>query len=407
MRRIIPLFFLFFSYTLSYAQGGSLPVQSCSSVIPEICNGALYPAATSGTATAPFGANLNCGFTSVSENASFYYFISNTNGPLNINITATDVIGVPYPNLLGQPDLDFKCWGPFNDILTMCDQLTNINQEDCSSAPATTAEILQITNAVAGQIYVVMVSNWAASSTSPDPCFIQFTSAGANDAFGGPSPGDAGGSVGLTNPILFCDTDPMINLIDELNGNPMTFGTWTYNGDTINGIFDPASDPAGTYTYTINGTANCPSDEAYVVVDIFDASNISITSPSVICSNENTFTLTGIPVAGWSSQGQGVFTNSTGTIITDFDPANYGAGNHNITYTYTPTGCSPIPVLGAVTVNDSPNVPPANVTTTNPSCFGYTDGTAVLHLQEASHHIQLTGLERILYNYHLVIFIIM
>ena len=146
----------------------------------------------------------------------------------------------------------------------MCDQLTNGNQEDCSSAPATTAEVLQINNAVAGQIYVVMVANWAQTGTSPDPCYIQFTSAGPNDAFGGPSPGDAGGSVGLTNPILFCDSDPIINLIDQLNGTPVNFGTWFFNGDTVNGTFDPSTDPIGTYTYSIPGTVNCPNDEAYV-----------------------------------------------------------------------------------------------------------------------------------------------
>ena len=77
------LILLFFCYSLSvFGQAGAGPIQNCSSTIPEICNGALYPAATSGTATAPFGANLNCGFTSISGNASFYYFVSNTNGPL-------------------------------------------------------------------------------------------------------------------------------------------------------------------------------------------------------------------------------------------------------------------------------------------------------------------------------------
>ena len=81
-----------------------------------------------------------------------------------------------------------------------------------------------------------------------------------------------------------------------------------FNGDTVSGSFDPANDPPGTYSYTIPGTANCPSDTAYVVLDVFSASNISITSPSVICSSG--FTLAGVPVAGWSSQGQGVFTNS-------------------------------------------------------------------------------------------------
>ena len=230
MKRNLLLFCTFLTYTFSYAQTGAGPVQSCTQAIPEICNGSLYPAATSGTATAPFGANLNCGFNSVSANASFYYFVSSTNGPLNINIIPTDVLGVPYPNIGSSPDLDFKCWGPFNDILTMCDQLTNANQEDCSTAPATTQEVINILNAVAGQIYVVMVANWAATGTSPDPCFIEFTSVTANDGFGGPSPGDAGGSVG---PLLFCDTDPIINLIDELNGVPVSFGSWTYNGNPV------------------------------------------------------------------------------------------------------------------------------------------------------------------------------
>ena len=372
MRKILLIFFAFFTYISSYSQAGTGPIQFCSSTIPEICNGALYPAATSGTATAPFGANLNCGFQSMSANASFYYFLSTTNGPLNINVTPTDVIGTPYPNVANSPDLEIKCWGPFNDLLTMCDQLTNANQEYCSTAPATTQEVIQITNAVAGEFYVVMVANWAAAGSNPDPCFIQFTSAGPNDGFGGPSPGDAGGSVG---PLLFCDTDPVINLIDELNGVPVNFGTWTYNGNPVSGTFNPATDPIGIYTYTVAGTANCPSDQANVEVDVFSASSISVTSPSIICSDESAFTLTGIPPAGWSAQGQGVFTDNIGTIITDFDPAIYGVGNHNITYTFTPTGCVPIPVASSILVNEAPTVLSSNIAVTNPSCYGFTDGS--------------------------------
>ena len=381
MKRSLLLFFTLLTCNFCFSQAGAGPIQSCSSIIPEICNGSLYPAATSGTATAPFGANLNCGFTNISSNASFYYFISNTNGPLSINITPTDATGSPLPPP-ADPNLNYKCWGPFNDLLTMCDQLTNANQEDCSSAPSTTAEILQITNAVAGQIYVVMVQNWAATGNTPDPCFIEFTSFGPNDAFGGASPGDAGGSVGLTNPVLFCDTDPITNLIDELNGSPVTGGTWTYNGDTINGTFDPANDPVGTYTYSIDGGVNCASDEAFVVVDVFTASNISITSPSVICSNANPFSLNGIPPPGWSSQGQGTFTNSLGGIIgtsTPFNIDSAGVGIHNITYTYTPQGCNPIPIGGSILINEAPTVTGSNVIITNPSCFGYTDGTVIIN----------------------------
>ena len=381
MTRFLLLFFTLFTYSFCYCQGGAGPVQSCASPIPEICNGSLYPAATSGTATAPSGTSLNCGFSAITEYGSFYFFESNTNGSLNINITPTDVLGIPYPNLTTSPDLDYICWGPFNDLTTMCDLLTNPNQEDCSNAPATTQEILQITNAVAGEFYVILVANWAATGSTPDPCFIEFSAVGPNDAFGGPSPGDAGGSVGtdpIAGPILFCDSDPTINLIDQLNGNPVSFGEWTYNGNIISGTFDPASDPTGTYTYTVAGTANCPSDEAYVVLDVFTASSISITSPSVICSNENLFTLTGIPPAGWSVQGEGVFTDNLGSVITDFDPASNMPGLHNITYTYTPQGCNPIPVGGSILINEAPTVLPIDVNTTNPTCYGSSDGSAIL-----------------------------
>ena len=380
MKRFLLIFFTLFTYAFCYCQGGTGPVQSCASPIPEICNGSLYPAATSGTATAPSGTSLNCGFSAITEYGSFYFFESNTNGPLSINITPTDVIGIPYPNINTSPDLDYICWGPFNDLTTMCDLLTNPNQEDCSNAPATTQEVLQITNAVAGEFYVILVANWAASGSTPDPCFIQFTASGPNDAFGGPNPGDAGADAGSGNPLLFCDTDPQMNLIDQLNGQPVNNGSWTYNGNSVPGTFDPAIDPPGIYTYSISGSSSgtCPGDDATVNIDVFSAASIAITSPSVLCSDENSFTLTGTPPAGWSVQGNGVFTDNLGSVITDFDPASNMPGLHNITYTYTPQGCNPIPVGGTILINEAPTVLPNDVTTNNPSCFGYNDGSALL-----------------------------
>ena len=109
---------------------------------------------------------------------------------------------------------------------------------------------------------------------------------------------------------------------------------------------------------------NCPNDEAYVVVDVFSASSISITSQNNICSNDSIFTLSGIPPVGWSPQGQGIFTDNNGTIIMALDPAFYGTGVHNITYTSTPTGCAPIPIGGSITVNEAPTVLASNVIVT-------------------------------------------
>ena len=171
-----------------------------------------------------------------------------------------------------------------------------------------------------------------------------------------------------------------MNLIDQLNGQPVNNGSWTYNGNSVPGTFDPAIDPPGVYTYSILGSSSgtCPGDAATVTLDVFSASSISITSPSVLCSDENSFTLTGIPPAGWSTQGNGVFTDNLGLVITDFDPASNMPGLHNITYTYTPQGCNPIPVGGSILINEAPTVLPNDVTTNNPSCFGYSDGSAFL-----------------------------
>ena len=239
---------------------------------------------------------------------------------------------------------------------------------------------MKITNAVAGEFYVILVANWAATGSTPDPCFIQFTSAGPNDAFGGPSPGDAGADAGWGNPLLFCDTDPQMNLIDQLNGQPVNNGIWTYNGNPVAGTFDPAIDPTGIYTYTIAGSSSgtCPGDDATVSIDVFSAASISITSPSVICSDTSSFTLTGIPPAGWSSQGNGVFTDNLGSVITEFDPAANMPGLYNITYTYTPQGCNPIPVGGTILINEAPTVLPIDVNTTNPTCYGSSDGSAII-----------------------------
>jgi hypothetical protein len=73
MKRVLLLSFVLFTYVAGYCQGGTGPVQSCASPIPEICNGSLYPAAISGTATAPIGTNLNCGFSAITEYGSFYF----------------------------------------------------------------------------------------------------------------------------------------------------------------------------------------------------------------------------------------------------------------------------------------------------------------------------------------------
>jgi gliding motility-associated-like protein len=67
---------------------------------------------------------------------------------------------------------------------------------------------------------------------------------------------DPGGSASL----VLCTDAPPLTMLDALNGTPDTTGTWTGpNGAPSNGTFVAATDPVGTYTYTVVGMAPCPT----------------------------------------------------------------------------------------------------------------------------------------------------
>ncbi|MBI9033712.1 MAG: T9SS type A sorting domain-containing protein [Bacteroidales bacterium] len=65
----------------------------------------------------------------------------------------------------GQNDIDFVCWGPFNNLINVCDiELINENVVDCSWSPAT-CEFCNITQASAGSYYILLISNFSQNIT--------------------------------------------------------------------------------------------------------------------------------------------------------------------------------------------------------------------------------------------------
>ncbi|UJH89765.1 gliding motility-associated C-terminal domain-containing protein [Antarcticibacterium sp. 1MA-6-2] len=73
---------------------------------------------------------------------------------------------------------------------------------------------------------------------------------------------EGGANAGENGSVTLNESDAPINLMDYLGGTPDMGGTWS-NGD---GFFDPATDAAGVYTYTI-GTEPC-QDAATVTVTV-------------------------------------------------------------------------------------------------------------------------------------------
>ena len=364
MKRILLLFFIIFSYIVVSAQS-----DSCDMFIPEICASAsvqAYPASTTGTAWAP-GASFSCpGTQPITMNPTFLFFEIGATGDFSMTIDPID----PFTGaLLASPsDLDYICWGPFSSMTNACSQLQAPNRFDCSYSSAA-SETVTIPGAVAGDFYILMVSNYAQGTNIPPDANLEFT---ATTTAAGMNPLGGGGFAGADYDIIVCSTDLPFNLIDQLQGFPDDWGYWvdSISGNIVDTTFNPSTDPAGVYLYIIPEGSSCGGDTASLEINVISASSISITSTPNSCSEDGILTLTASPSGGIFSG-----TDVLGNIFT---PSAGNIGLNIISYEYTANGCAPITVTQDLIVNESPIVLPANAVTTNPSCFGDCDGTAII-----------------------------
>lgn len=76
---------------------------------------------------------------------------------------------------------------------------------------------------------------------------------------------DAGTGVSIT----FCTYDPSVPLLSLLTGSPDANGVWLDpEGLQHPGVFDPALDAPGLYTYEVEGLAPCETDLAFVAIAV-------------------------------------------------------------------------------------------------------------------------------------------
>lgn len=146
-----------------------------------------------------------------------------------------------------------------------------------------------------------------------------------------PAP-DAGNNAAET----LCSDMAAIDLFNSLGGTPDAGGAWTApGGGASDASFDPSSDVAGAYTYTVAGTTPCLDDVATVSVTVQQAVDAGLDADIILCADAAPFAmldeLAGTPDANgtWSGPGGA----STGT----FDPADDAAG----TYSYTMAAIAP------------------------------------------------------------------
>ncbi len=144
MLKHILLFLLFISVSSSFSQTNG----NCANPQP-FCTGQTmqFPAGVN-TGNAQNGPNYGCLFSQ--PNPAWFYFQMGTNGPVSISMSAAN-------------DIDFICWGPFPTLTGNCGNLTAGNTVDCSYSGSST-ETCTIANAIAGQFYLLLITNYSNSN---------------------------------------------------------------------------------------------------------------------------------------------------------------------------------------------------------------------------------------------------
>lgn len=94
----------------------------------------------------------------------------------------------------------------------------------------------------------------------------------------------ANANAGVDGALSICDNLTAVDLFDELGGTPDLGGTWSPALASGSGIFDPAVDATGQYTYTVAASSPCIDATALVDVTVFAAPSVLENITHVSCN---------------------------------------------------------------------------------------------------------------------------
>ena len=165
-------------------------------------------------------------------------------------------------------------------------------------------------------------------------------------------------NAGISADLALCSNGIAVNLFTALGGAPDNGGQWSQSdGTLIDGIFDPASDLADSFTYTVDAMAPCSAASSVVTVTVANAPSAAWASPAALCNAAQPIdlsnTLTGESGGTWS--GPGIAPDGQ-----HFDPSSLtpqgSSEDFTVTYSVTMGGCTsaqsgPITVLASPVAN--------------------------------------------------------
>ncbi len=247
-------------------------------------SGVVYPSVTNQPSLGGGGVFGCLGST---PNPTWFVFQVSSPGNLVFQVSQTNTTGTGI-------DVDFAAWGPFTSQTDGCTQIAaaGITPISCSYSTAA-VETITIPNAIVGQWYVVLITNF-------------------NGGAGTISFNTTTGNVGATNCNIVCNT--VANNNGPVCSGGSTFnltstalaGTTTYAWTGPNGFTSAAQNPVGVvaptapgnYVYNLTttiGSTACPASTNLIVV----ATPVApiVTTPITYCQGANASALTATALA--------------------------------------------------------------------------------------------------------------
>ncbi len=221
-------------------------------------------------------------------------------------------------------------------LLALTDQLVIHNGTSTADPVLATGDLL---NNLTGQTF---------TATGPSGCLtFHWTSDLLITSAGWTAWIITGPDAGTNATTSVCSSTPPFTMLGRLGGTPEGTGSWTGPGNAPHGgTFNPATDAAGTYTYTVAGPAPCPDSSATLTISLVSAPNAGSNGSVTVCSNDPAFDL--LDHLGGTPDPDGAWTGPDASPVTGtFTPGSSQPG----VYTYTVLGAPPCgPASATVTV---------------------------------------------------------
>lgn len=353
MKRILALLIVALGVNVAMAQA---PGSDCFNPLP-FCTGQTYsyPAGVN-NGTAQPGPNYGCLFTQ--PNPVWYYFQVDNPGNIDIYMVGSNTNNINNPT----NDIDFICYGPFTSLAGVCpSQLTAANTVDCSYSASAT-ETVNIVNAPAGAIYLLLITNY-----SNNPANIIFSQTGGNAST------DCGVLSVPDNNGPLCVGQTLQLTVDT----PYSAGPYAFYWTGPNGFTSTLQNPtipnaqlshAGTYTIVLTHLSSFESDTSTTTVVINPIPAAPSFTPTPVCAGQQFCNSPNPPLIQGATYTWSATNGVNSTAVPYCNIGNVATWNGvTLSLTVTVNGCTSPPFSAPITVNP---VPSLSITGNNSACEG-------------------------------------